>query len=70
MITVVFSINEIVTLEAAKRWEKSLLNACKVIRENEKKLNDLDSACGDGDCGSLLKAAAKGNLLLLQFVLH
>lgn len=56
-----------IILETAKQWKNALLNACNVIIKNEKRLNDLDSTCGDGDCGSSLKDAAKGVQLFFEF---
>ncbi|KAI1708401.1 dak1 domain-containing protein [Ditylenchus destructor] len=43
----------------AKVFENCLHRACEAIVEAEEMLNRLDSACGDGDCGSSLKCAAK-----------
>ena len=40
--------------------------ACQSLVENEELLNRLDSRCGDGDCGSTLKTAAKSKCELLS----
>lgn len=37
----------------------ALSGACKAICEKEGELNDLDSGCGDGDCGTTLKRGAE-----------
>lgn len=47
----------------ASKIEKAIRAACEKLIESEDLLNKLDSSCGDGDCGSSLKDAAKGNKL-------
>lgn len=36
-----------------------LKNVCDAVLESEEKLNELDRACGDGDCGSTFSRGAK-----------
>ncbi|KAI6215746.1 Bifunctional ATP-dependent dihydroxyacetone kinase/FAD-AMP lyase [Aphelenchoides besseyi] len=48
--------------DVADKIEKCLRNACKKIVEAEDHLNKLDSASGDGDCGSSLSSAGKAIL--------
>ncbi|CAG9579068.1 unnamed protein product [Danaus chrysippus] len=40
--------------------KSSLLKACQDLVNIEKQLNELDSGCGDGDCGITLKNFAQG----------
>lgn len=40
----------------------ALVSACKALCEKETELNQLDSGCGDGDCGSTMKRGAEGIL--------
>ncbi|CAD5231078.1 unnamed protein product [Bursaphelenchus xylophilus] len=46
----------------SKAIEKSLRKACEELIKNEDLLNQLDSTCGDGDCGNALKSASKAIL--------
>ncbi|KAI6188914.1 Bifunctional ATP-dependent dihydroxyacetone kinase/FAD-AMP lyase [Aphelenchoides besseyi] len=48
--------------DVAAKIEKCLRNACEKIVEAEDRLNKLDSAAGDGDCGSSLSSAGKAIL--------
>lgn len=41
---------------------KCLENACRAITEKENEINELDSGCGDGDCGSTMRRLATGKL--------
>ena len=49
--------------------KQCLLAAARSLQANEEKLNELDSGCGDGDCGSTLRrlADSKRNRVI-QFV--
>lgn len=40
---------------------KTLKLVADSLVKNEGKLNELDSGCGDGDCGTTLKHLALGN---------
>uniref|UniRef100_A0AC34FVM0 Triokinase/FMN cyclase n=1 Tax=Panagrolaimus sp. ES5 TaxID=591445 RepID=A0AC34FVM0_9BILA len=42
----------------ADKFKNALIAATKALKENEEELNKLDG-CGDGDCGTTLKTAAK-----------
>ena len=39
---------------------KCLSSICTALVSAEDELNQLDRGCGDGDCGSTLKAGAEG----------
>lgn len=45
------------------KFKTCLSKACEEIMEKEKFINELDSGCGDGDCGSTLKNLALGKFL-------
>ena len=51
---------KIFVLEEATRLHEAIEAACQSIVAASDELNKLDSACGDGDCGSTLKSGAKG----------
>lgn len=49
--------------EAAENVLRACLeNACSSIKDNENKINELDSECGDGDCGTTLRRLAEGRV--------
>lgn len=48
------------TIKEAMVMKRCLLAAAKSLRANEEKLNELDSGCGDGDCGSTLRRLGDG----------
>ena len=42
--------------------KNAILAACETMVTNEEHLNQLDTGCGDGDCGSTLRRGAQGML--------
>ena len=44
-----------------------VVSICKSLTDAQEELNDLDRGSGDGDCGSTLKAGAKGQHKLVQY---
>ena len=59
-------IRALLIAEASTLLKLATNAACKSLVENEELLNNLDSRCGDGDCGSTLKTAAKSKCELLS----
>ncbi|XP_003372321.1 glycerone kinase [Trichinella spiralis] len=45
-------------------YRNLILTICDTLKQNEQKLNYLDSECGDGDCGSTLSKAA--NIIIVS----
>lgn len=43
-----------------------LLSVAKSLRTSETKLNELDSGCGDGDCGSTLCRLGDGKIYVIR----
>ena len=51
----------VLNLEHALLLHRAVTAACQALIASYQELNRLDSACGDGDCGSTLKSGAEGN---------
>ncbi|KRY66424.1 Bifunctional ATP-dependent dihydroxyacetone kinase/FAD-AMP lyase (cyclizing) [Trichinella pseudospiralis] len=47
-------------------YRNLILTICNTMKENEQKLNYLDSECGDGDCGSTLSKAANIVMMAIE----
>ncbi|XP_043479204.1 triokinase/FMN cyclase-like isoform X2 [Leptopilina heterotoma] len=47
-------------------FKECLLNASKAIIDKENYINNLDSGCGDGDCGSTLKLLADAIVMSIE----
>ena len=58
----------VLTNNQEKLLRACLQTACQVIIEKEKAINDLDTACGDGDCGTTLKHLTEG--ITFVIVIH
>ncbi|XP_014272524.1 PTS-dependent dihydroxyacetone kinase 1, dihydroxyacetone-binding subunit DhaK isoform X2 [Halyomorpha halys] len=43
-------------------FKTAVIAACNAIRDNKEKINELDSGCGDGDCGTTMGYFAEGVL--------
>ena len=46
--------------EMVPHIKTAISSACQAIIRSEVELNELDTQCGDGDCGATLKGGAEG----------
>ena len=52
-----------------QKMRDCFVNVCKSLSDAEDELNELDRGSGDGDCGSTLRAGAKGKYELQYMLL-
>ena len=52
------------TNEESKQFQSAVIAACEALKNHKDKINELDSECGDGDCGTTLEHLANGKCIL------